>query len=70
MVPYFAAAMIHAGGRAAPQGLSDGPVGSSVPRLLTHSVSIVVDRTQMEANGDADEEQREKKVKKMFCAVD
>lgn len=44
-----------------PQILSQ--LQSSVLRLLTLSVSNVVDRKQMEANGDDDEEQRQNKVK-------
>lgn len=46
-----------------PQILSQ--LQSSVLRLLTLSVSNVVDRKQMEANGDDDEEQRQNKVKKI-----
>lgn len=46
-----------------------GQLSSSVLRLLTLSVSNVVDRKQMEANGDDDEEQKKNKVKKKKSSV-
>lgn len=57
--------MIHAGGRPdSPKSSVVGQLQSSVLRLLTLSVSNVVDRKQMEANGEDDEEQKKNKVKK------